>query len=412
VPKRKQTTAKTSPFSERMAVLRKQKGMRMEELGKLVKVSKSYISLLEAGERQPSRDVVIKLAEALFPEGHESGRDELLILAGFAPVNMDAVSVYKDLLDIYEQALQKDPDDFRTYTMLVFALIKAGRYEQAREKIQQASVRFTETVQMLALSSILELSKGNYETAILNQQTAIQNFHLRNGELTGHVQLPDLLFHLGDIFFIRGFHFLGEYVAAKHEGKIKAAKAAKDKAMDDFHRACQEFEAALTADATDVYVLDEYARVNFNLAFLLDGVAAQPYWERAIHSFRQVFLSRQKYHLGQQALMESGAFLAHAYAKSQRFEEAEFTIGLLGSFYQSYWLLHYIEACLYNLRYEADAQPEYLDYALEALELAMQVQDPKNQTATEAHVDPDLATVRKLRAKAFAQIVPPQGDLA
>lgn len=49
MPKRKQVQSGKSPFSLRLASLRKEHGLNMDTLAQQVGVSKSYISLLESG---------------------------------------------------------------------------------------------------------------------------------------------------------------------------------------------------------------------------------------------------------------------------------------------------------------------------------------------------------------------------
>jgi transcriptional regulator with XRE-family HTH domain len=398
VPKRKQNEAIQSPFSRRLSVLRKEKGLNMEKLAQAIAVSKSYISLLEAGERQPSREVVLKLAEVLFPEGNSNACDELLILAGFAPRNNDAAAAYRDAISTYEQSLIQMPQDFSTYLRLVFALIKAGRLTQAQEKIQQGLQLFSEGVQLQALLSSLELSRGNYAAALLNQETAIQTYEMHPERSNLGIRAADLHFNLGAIYFLRGYDSLGSFLA---ENKPEE----RQQALTNFAQAAEKFEYALKLCPEDVFICDEYARLSFNQAFLLDEVESKRYWERTIEGFKQVLISPDKQNLGQQTLLESGAFLAHAYAKSGRFDEAELTLGLLDSFNPGYWLTHYIEACFCSLHYGQDSQKKWLDRGLKALQTALKSNKGNNPTRSEARHDPDLNHLRNARKREFAQIL-------
>lgn len=51
---------------ENLRSLRKQKGMSMKELGDLVGVSESTISLYETGKRKPDPDMLVKLASVFY----------------------------------------------------------------------------------------------------------------------------------------------------------------------------------------------------------------------------------------------------------------------------------------------------------------------------------------------------------
>lgn len=368
----------------------------MEKLAQAIAVSKSYISLLEAGERQPSREVVLKLAEALFPEGNSNARDELLILAGFAPINQDAVAAYCDAISIYEQSLSQNPQDFHTYLRLVYALIKAGRTQQAQEKIQQGMEIFSQAIQLQALLSTLELNRGNYREAIFHQETALRSYALHTQPEHLDIKLADLHFNLGAIYFVRGYEALRNFL----QGDVTA----KAQALADFSTAATEFETALQLAPQDVFIRDEYARLSFNQAYLLEGAEAMPYWERTIAQFKQVLISPHKQELSQHTLMESGAFLAHAYTKSQRFAEAELTLGLLESFNPNFWLIHYIQACFCSLRYAVQPDKNLLTLGLEALQRAID-KASSHQVLTEAMHDPDLSALRTARPRDFKRII-------
>ncbi|MBF2054150.1 MAG: tetratricopeptide repeat protein [Candidatus Sericytochromatia bacterium] len=367
--------------------------MNMDQLAQAVGVSKSFISLLESGGRQPSREVVQKLAAALSHDEPAALRDELLILAGFAPVNIRAVSAYQDALQTYTQSLLQDPDNFRLYTRVVMALIKAERYEQARERIQEGLQRFQHSVQLQFLLAQLELSKGNYAAAILNQETAIRQFEHQSDTLT--LQRADLVFNLGAIYFMQGYHFLGQ------AARSPEVESAKSQGLKAFETARGYFEEALKASPDDVYMMDEYARLLFNRAYLLQQPVA---WELTIQMYRKVLTCSNKHELGPQPLRESAAFLAHAYTQSGALDEAELTLGLMTSFYPDYWLLHYLNACLQVRCFERSGETRLLDQALQALDQALQ-HDTQGQARSEAEHDPDLAVLRQQRQSAFAKVL-------
>ena len=372
----------------------------MEQVAQAISVSKSYISLLEAGERQPSREVVLKLAEALAPQA-TTLRDELLILAGFAPLSQESLPAYRDAVAICEAHISQHPEDFRAYLRLVYALIKAGRFEQAQQRIQQGMQRFALGVQLQALLATLELSRGDYPAALLHQETALQAYRLHAQPETLAVRPEDLEFNLGAIYFLRGYESLGVFLEQERPQDRLAA-------LDDFAQAGRWFERALVLAPADLYIRDEYARLCFNQAFLCEPAEAAACWERTIQNFRQVLTSPHKHALGQQTLMESGAFLAHACTKSGRLEEAELILGLLESFNPGFWLLHYLQACFYTLSAVQRTEPDGLARALSALQRSIQCGD-LTLIAREARRDPDLKALREGCAHDFARLFN-QGD--
>jgi transcriptional regulator with XRE-family HTH domain len=65
---------------------RNDKGYTLRELGEKCSITYSYISAVERGAFKPSKDKLIKLAHAL-----ELNTDDLLVLAGFSPVEEEVV---------------------------------------------------------------------------------------------------------------------------------------------------------------------------------------------------------------------------------------------------------------------------------------------------------------------------------
>jgi transcriptional regulator with XRE-family HTH domain len=72
-------------FAEALAELRTSRGLSQSRLAHEAGFDHSYISRLEAGKREPSRETVLALAEVLALT--EVQLDRLLIAAGFRPIN-------------------------------------------------------------------------------------------------------------------------------------------------------------------------------------------------------------------------------------------------------------------------------------------------------------------------------------
>ncbi|MFD0697798.1 helix-turn-helix domain-containing protein [Paenibacillus sp. GCM10027628] len=74
-------------FGIRIRRLRQQRNFSLRELGERSGVSYSFINSIENNRFNPSRETVIALADAL----SVGDKDELLLLAGFAPTESDAL---------------------------------------------------------------------------------------------------------------------------------------------------------------------------------------------------------------------------------------------------------------------------------------------------------------------------------
>lgn len=393
MPRRKAKSTGKTPFSLRLQALRKQSDLKMDQLALAVGVSKSFISLLESGGRQPSREVVLNLSAALSQsledtekDARDKLRDELLILAGFMPVNPRAVNAYRDTLLVYQQALAENPDDFRLFSRWLMALIRAEREEEAYTQIQEGFKRFQETAYMQCLLAHLELSKGNYEAALINQESALK--HVQQNPVADLTE-ADLIFNLGAIHFLMGHKSMRE--------------GDQPNALHHYAQAISAMEASLAKGAepgSDVYILDEYARLLFNQAYLTQEPL---HWEQTIQAYRRVLIHPHKTALGVNALRESAAFLGHAYTQKQDFATAELTLGLLSAFQADYWLVSYLQACLYTAMFQSSQHPSWLDRALEAL--AQSLEQSPDRVREEALHDPDLQGLRDARAKDFNRLL-------
>ena len=376
-----------TPFGEKLQALRVKRGLSKDEISKRAGVSTTYVSLLEDGVRQPSRETVLKLGQAFYPDGNLAAQDDLLVLAGFSPLHAQSPVLQQELTEIHALALAEDGDNFKAFSALLISLIKSGRLEQAQAQLQQGFQTFSEHVQLQSLLAMLELSKGRHAAAILTQEQAIGHFRTRPEP---GVQMSDLLLNLGTMYFIKAC-----------DGAESPAQA-----IEDLEQARSLLKQAAELAPDDVYLLDEYARASFNLAFLLSGDQAIACWQETIAGFRAVLALENKQQLGLPMLKEATVFLALAYAKGGQLAEAELSLQLIGSFCPQYWLLHYVEACCLCLKFNREPSPQeaWLLKALQQLVQALEDPDPHNRTRLEAPQDPDFEVLHRLQPIAFASI--------
>ncbi len=73
-------------FGEKLRQLRLEKKVSMRTLAQKAAIDFSYISQIEHGKRQPSRDVIVRLARAL-----KTDADELLVVAGHLPEDVGEI---------------------------------------------------------------------------------------------------------------------------------------------------------------------------------------------------------------------------------------------------------------------------------------------------------------------------------
>jgi transcriptional regulator with XRE-family HTH domain len=96
----------TTSFAEVLAELRSARGLSQSRLAHEAGFDHSYISRLEAGKREPSRETVLALAQVL--ELDAANLDRLLVAAGFRP--LDDSNLFADEPAIAEAVrLLRDP---------------------------------------------------------------------------------------------------------------------------------------------------------------------------------------------------------------------------------------------------------------------------------------------------------------
>ncbi|PIQ25308.1 hypothetical protein COW36_19745 [bacterium (Candidatus Blackallbacteria) CG17_big_fil_post_rev_8_21_14_2_50_48_46] len=397
-------------LGHKISRLRKKHKLSMKALADLTGVSPAYICRLESGERNPSREFVDRLAETLFKDGSQTEKDEFLISAGFAPAQYRQTNGNEDIISLYEKALNENPQQFKLFIGLVMVLIRTDRIEDAEKKIQEGIALFDNQIQLQSLFAALALAKKEYDTAIEYQSSALQYFKSQHFENDENIQLSDLLLSYGVMNFCKGEYFLD--LKYTHEEKHpKKSKKYFETAMIALNQAIEIYQEALALVPEDVYILDEYARACFSMAYIQeDETLAHEFWQRCISGFQQVICSEDKHELGYANLLQSTSFLGYALTKSGRFPEAWFQLNLIESCAPHYWLIHYLKACHFcqKIQVENPGEPErekYLIQALNSLQKAIESNDPSNKTLTEAPIDPDLKLLRTSKNPEFCGLM-------
>ncbi len=377
----------------------------MKALGEAAEISAAYICRLEKGERQPSRELIERLVQVLCSQSTPQERDELMMLAGFAPRNYRAFAGRDDILARYEGLLQETPDDFKSYIALVMLLIRSGRLEEAETLIESGLSRFDDQIQLQALLAALELARHNYETAIQYQQSAINYFHI--SPKTHHLSLPDLLLSLGVMYFSQGELWLDRKNEYDCQGLSAQSLTAGEKARSSLLTARETYAQALTITPEDIYLRDEYARVCFSLA-CLPGTEQPELWQACIDSFQRVICSANKHELGQYHLFQSTAFLGHALTRSGQLEAAWHHLNIVEACAPHAALIHYLKACYFCQKFTrtpvSDRQT-CLQQSLNALRQALQGPHGDPTLAQEALRDPDLEALRTFHKSAFYALI-------
>lgn len=387
-----------STFGQLLWQQRKQQKMTMRVLANTVGVSESYISLLESGDRQqPARELVLKLAHTLGARSSNQLADTFLLAAGYYPADKQMYEHHGDTIQGFLATLQQDPTNFQAYSALIFAHIKLGNTEEAREMIQKGLGRFENSNQLQSLLASLELAKQNFDKAIELQRFAVEQQIQEQQTQAPNEETRRLQLNLGIMHFLRGLHHQQLWFS-QHE-------------VNHQHQAQSDYALAKTLlknllnDKTDAYILDEYARICFNQAFVGGEQEAvlQGYWQECSTSFEAVLRSPDKFTLGRQILIEACIFLAISYAHQHKFSMTELLIHSLEvSINPPVALVYYLKACYHSLKGAHTNKAQEAELALDALRNVHRI-DP--QFTPQALEDPDLAWLRNDHLPTLERII-------
>lgn len=388
----------STAFGERLSELRQAKQLNMTALAELAGVSEAYISMLESGGRHPSRKLVRKLSEVLADPTQPLLEEQLLLLADYATAEtaQQGDSHYAQLLQ------QKNIHQFGPFMTLVKHLIKSGDYALAQRRIEEGFKLFQEHIQLQLLIAYLELSRQDYEASIVALQAALQ-FKERFPE--SDISRAEILLNLGVMYFYQGSASRRQMQVAEAESRLEDAQELQAAALAHFLAAEEQFLAALAEEPHAANILDEYARLCFNLADLLPPEQAQKYWAASIASFEAMLACEDLHDLSEQERHQSACFLGHAYTKSGQFEAARQRLFLLRACVPELALVHYVLACHYALNAQAHSEQAetLLDKALRALKEAVRLQPGLH---SQLWLEEDLAALREAHGEALNGLNP------
>lgn len=381
-------------FGARLQQLRKERNLTQVDLSQRGQLSKSYVSFLESGVRHPSRDVVLRLAEALGTNHNGYLRDELLVLAGFSPENPQYL---KQKITNSKQNAKKTFQGFLQHTL---SLIRQGQYSAAESDIEKGFVRFKQPAQLQTLLAHLELARGHHKQAIVLQKAAIAQQKLSPESHEKGLSHLDFILNLGVMYFLQGDQAL---FAMLSNPQKKKANQYKQEAQSAYVKALDAFEKGLEQDPEQLYLLDEAGRVHFNLADLAPQSEAETHWRSSHRFFQAVLEHPRREELPLETLLESSAFLALAYAKIGDLDSAGLLLHALSLQGGHFWLIWYIQSCYYCLAYNVKADESLLERALNTLRKACSLNpDAREQAQCDRHKD--LRALAQHRSQDFDEV--------
>ena len=392
-----------TPFSVRIKELRQSEGLTMTALSQQIAVTPSYISLLEAGERQPSREIVLRLSKVFFSDEDVVNLDQLLVLAGLSPTRYDAAGNLQDRKAMYEAQIKQDPQNFRVYSGLIGLLLRKPEpaLAEAENMIHEGMKHFRDTWRLQQLMAQLQLCRQEYASAL-----EIQRQSMEMCSKSGHDDhdLADVYTNLGVIHSLWGSHYQREYFSEVSQGSKTKANEAQKNAKKQFEEALKAFQNSLKLMPDDLFTLDEIARVQFNLADMSTGKKRDANWKATLNAYENLLRLDKLSELGHGTLLEINAWMMHSCTKAGHFFAARQLLNSFLSLHPDYWFGHYVKALHYGLGLEAgEYNSRSVPEAVKALQKAAQL--PNNQVLDYLSYDPDLTPLKEAAPKVFEELM-------
>lgn len=354
--RKKLKKVKSTPFSRKIAALRKESGLTMTALSQLIAVTPSYISLLESGERQPSRKVVARMIELFFSPDQIHLIDEFLMMAGLSPRQVDKVLDH-EFYSLRNE--EKVPDSFEAFQEHLRTLIQKRKAKRVSELIQEGFQHFTEGFQIQILLSLLELSRHNYEAALKAQRMAMELYQEQEHQcesLYGAILLNLALCYASSAYQL---------------WKQKE----QDKTVAHLWQALHHYDDFLKLTPQSPVVQRHRAQIVIDLVELNPERATERL-PATIGELKELLkLNLHQNGNAERSSKTTGYLLSTALAYQGKQEEAELLGAALVTHAPNHWENHQLKAQLYALKYKQTAEPNAREKALTLIELASSTQD-------------------------------------
>jgi transcriptional regulator with XRE-family HTH domain len=327
-------------FNQHAKSLRKQQGLTMSALARRIGVTPSYISLIESGVREPSRLVVLRMAEAFFGPHAQYQTDELLMMAGLSPICYAPRPVSAEEGPRYPQQRVQDPQNIQALLTQNRKLIRHQAYKTVEPQIFQSLKQFHQGLNFQLLMAQMQLCVGAHAMANSFLQDALEAATHTATPLTESEQ-AELQAHLGLTYLLwSGVEPTAEQTEANQPTQDKLAQAEK------------HYQQALKLCPTDIQLQDEYAHVCFERA---ERQGLDPLnWQIAVNALDQVICSPQVEELDFYQRRETNTRLVWALGRAGQIRTAHLLLNLLRHYYPDYHPLQQLWGCVEQVQSHSD----------------------------------------------------------
>lgn len=374
-----------------------------------INCSESYVSLIESGVKSPGLHLLDAMSIVLGFTKQEKG--ELLLIYKRVPSDFELTvkSNLKENLKINTiDAIRKKYENNRNSVNLnnyVRALVIENNSTEAINILQNnTSEKNLDFIELQERTARIAAISGNYDFAIQAFLLALQGCKEDSFTYTKN----QILINIGVCYFNKGLSIKDKDQTNSIEFMLKAK---------------EYFDQALEIDNKNIFCLDENARCCYNIAYLLEYFknnniklknieeteklvtiinskkyenVIKEFFEQAIDFYSRVISNSEKGELLDKALKEAVYFHAYAHCKIKEFDKALFFINTINILEQN-WITFFLKTGYFVMRYEAENKEEFLDFALQELNIAYQYENEKVKEFITYEKDKELKVLWELR---------------
>lgn len=344
-------------FGEELIKLRKEVSIPQEKLAQKLGFSRSYICKLENGERQPTKEIILKLSQICNLNNYS--KNKLLAIGGF-DTDFDSSQEH------YQEALK-----------LIVEFKEEGMIDNAKKIIEQSILIFDNTIEIYSLLANLYLLKNNYQEAIRIYEDALKFYpDPKTSLIKVGISKAQLIHNLGYVYFEKALKlkknleiFMIKQIVENADMENEISEIKKEVVLD-LSIALKKFESALEMEPDNEHIVEQIARAYLNRASVENKKSKDDFLKKGILMYdRLISFPLVSERVARR--IEASIFIAMSYGKLLNLKESSRLINIIISCNPNNALAFYAKACIYSLN--ASDNVEYLQISYDNLKIAIDI---------------------------------------
>ena len=382
--------------------------------------SESYISLIEAGEKSPSVQLLDVIASVLNLSHQEKG--ELLLIYKRVPEDLTFAvksnlreSLKVSNLDILKKQYEKNKTR-ENFNKLVRAFVIEEKTDEAIDLLKSPPDDFIEYQARIAQMAVLS---GNYEFALQAFNLALQSCTADMVETKSN-----LLMNIGICYFTKALRHQYdkpaetlEFLLNSDEYLVKSLGIISDSiyCLDEHARCLYHigdtlnyfYKNNLAPDTDNIdfpktrELFKEQSENDLN-SFIYNNM--QDNFQKSLSAYQKILSHSRKIDLPEKALKEAVYFHAYIQGKLGMFDQCLIWLNSINIMDQN-WLTFFLKTGYAIMRYEKEGQAELIEEAIDNLRIAFKYDADAVKTLIKLEKNRELKTLWTLKEKELNKIL-------